>query len=31
MEKNGKGKEHYENEKLKFKGKYLNRKRWNGN
>ena len=27
----GKGKEYYENNKLKFEGVYLNGKRWNGN
>ena len=30
-ERNGKGKEYYENGKLKFEGDYLNGKRWNGN
>ena len=27
---NGKGKEYYLNGKLKFEGKYLNGKKWNG-
>ena len=29
-EKNGKGKENYENGNLKFCGEYLNGKKWNG-
>ena len=28
--RNGKGKEYYNNGKLKFEGEYLNNKRWNG-
>jgi antitoxin component YwqK of YwqJK toxin-antitoxin module len=30
-ERNGKGKEYYNNDKLKFEGEYLNGKKWNGN
>ena len=30
LEKNGKGKEYYHNGMLKFKGEYLNGRRWNG-
>ena len=29
-ERNGKGKEYYDNGKLKYEGEYLNGKRWNG-
>ena len=29
-ERNGKGKEYYSGEKIKFEGEYLNNKRWNG-
>ena len=29
-ERNGKGKEYYENGQLKFEGEYLNGKKWNG-
>ena len=29
-EKNGEGKEYFNNGSLKFKGEYLNGKRWNG-
>ena len=28
--RNGKGKEYYDNGKLKFEGEYLNGKNWNG-
>ena len=30
IEKNGRGKEYYDNDKIQFKGEYLYGKRWNG-